>query len=157
MACWKTFCWPLYFSPHKNSTDGCRRRKINWRMVWTKYSCTSAKVSKSLASALFCCLPCLPPLPTQCPINVTTFAIPKTIHPTQPPNICTVLFKQFFEMCEYGHLSWYMRVVLTGTSICEGTAGLFSLPPSCRLQVHQRDTSVVLLNPRVHFPQEEAV
>ena len=32
--------------PHKNSTDGCRRREINWRMVWTKYSCTGVKVSK---------------------------------------------------------------------------------------------------------------
>lgn len=157
MACWKTFCWPVYFSPHKNSTDGCRRRKINWRMVWTKYSCTSAKVSKSLASAFFYCLPCLPPLPTQCPINVTTFAIPKTIRPTQPPNICTFCSNSSLKYVSVDICLGVWELYSLVPVYVEAQQDSFSLPPSCRLQVHQHGTSVVLLNPRVHFPQEEAV
>lgn len=68
------------FFPHKktkqNSANGCRRRKVNWRMVWTKYSCAGVKVSKSLAFTLLYYLVCLVPPPTQCAIHLTILAIP---------------------------------------------------------------------------------
>lgn len=40
------FCVCVSFFHHKNSTDGCWRGEVNWRMVWTKYSCSSTKVSE---------------------------------------------------------------------------------------------------------------
>lgn len=40
------FCVRVSFFHYKNSTDGCWRGEVNWRMVWTKYSCSSTKVSE---------------------------------------------------------------------------------------------------------------
>lgn len=99
-----------FFFPHKNSTNGCRRREINWRMVWTKYSCTGVKVSKSLASALLYCLLCRPLLPTQCPLSLALLATPLSCQTSVP-------------FCSDSSLRW------ARADICSGRSELFSLVP----------------------------
>lgn len=99
------------FFPHENSTDGRRRREINWRMVWTKYSCTGVEVSKRLGVPYSTVSYAYPP-PAQYPINQAVLAIPVS-HQTSVP-LCS---NTAFEVCNVcRQLSLFIRVVVMSTS-----------------------------------------
>lgn len=42
--------FPVCVFLFNNSTDGCWRGEVHWRVVWTKYSCSSAEVSHGRGS-----------------------------------------------------------------------------------------------------------